>query len=682
MIKNILIYTLLLTFSASLTGQKMSWRKHAKLADEFYKKAQYAEAADHYQKAWVEKPKKDELIFKAGESYYIIKDYARAAAAYEKVKDETKQYPMVGLKYARSLKQSGQYDQAAKELANFIDGYKGSDKATLAQTVENEIKGCELGQEMQASGPDPDVEVVHLSDNINSPETEFAPIPFTDDILYFSSTIDQRAQIYRSQKIDNEWTKASLPASFPDIPDDHFCNGTLTPDSKRFYFTICKSVESWGGLTTRCEIFVTKRIGTSWTTPERLKDYVNLDDATTTHPFVVHEGDTEILYFASNRNGGIGGMDIWYMTRDKNSNGIDFTFPVNAGDIINTPDDEITPYYDQQTSKLYFGSNGHVSIGGLDIFQSTGSKDQWTEPENLGLPYNSSADDYFYIETPSRSSGFLVSNRAFGAQKKTTTHEDIFSFSKRSASDIILSALGEVLNEENNATLANVMVSLYKIATTGERELIDNKIFPDGNYDFRLEADNFYLIEAEADGFFPGSYTFSTATNVLERQEFGQSIYLQPMKEEDIATPDDPTTDDDYFDDNYSDDENYSNNYNDTDDKDEDYEGAEYTSRGQSKWDNLEFITNAPRLNGTYYKVQLMATSKYKKEDPKFAEVKTMGRVDTEFLVDRQLHRVLIAEFYSLDDAKSAMDQAKELGFKGAYVVKYSDGERIGRVWK
>ena len=141
-----------------------------------------------------------------------------------------------------------------------------------------------------------------------------------------------------------------------------------------------------------------KKSGNAWSQPERLPDYINMKGVTATHPFPVHIGGQEFLYFASSRTGGRGGMDIWYVTRDLGIDNNDFTFPVNLGPSVNTLGDEITPYYDQTEGALYFASNGLISIGGFDVFSSRGTEVNWSVPENVGLPYNSSADDYFFIK--------------------------------------------------------------------------------------------------------------------------------------------------------------------------------------------------------------------------------------------------------------------------------------------
>ena len=122
--------------SLNLIAQdKLSWKKHVKLADQLYAEAQYADAAEHYEAAWRQKTKKKELIHKAAESYYIVKDYRKAAAAYEKVKDDVKDYPLAGLKYARCLKQDGEFDAASRELANYISKYEGEDKEIVEKIV-------------------------------------------------------------------------------------------------------------------------------------------------------------------------------------------------------------------------------------------------------------------------------------------------------------------------------------------------------------------------------------------------------------------------------------------------------------------------------------------------------------------------------------------------------------------
>ena len=253
----ILIFTFI-SFS-SFSQRNVSWRQYQKLADELYMKSLYADAAENYEAAWRKKVKKKQLLAKAAECYYIIRDYKKAASAYKRLKEEFKKFPLAGLRYARSLKQTGKYDEASREFVYFINNYKGSDKNLLEKIVQNEIDGCELGIKQKAEEPNSNVEIYHLGSQVNTPETEFAPIPFNEDVLYYSSTMADKARIYLTMREPSgEWKKGELPKNFPEMSDQHYCNGSLSPDGTRFYFTICESKENWGGLTTRCDIHVIK----------------------------------------------------------------------------------------------------------------------------------------------------------------------------------------------------------------------------------------------------------------------------------------------------------------------------------------------------------------------------------------------------------------------------------------
>jgi len=504
-------------------AQKMNWKKHYNLAEQLYKDAQYADAGDHYKKAWQMKSKKTDLAYKAGECFNIIRDYHNAADAYKHVKTMNDKYPKVQLKYAQALKQSGDFDNASHEFADFLANYQGNDKSVVGQMVQNEIKGCALARRFANNNTPAPVNIVHLSEAINTPETEFAPLPFNDEILYFSSTMAKRAEIYRSKNVNGEWTKAKVPETFPKIENDHFCNGSLSPDQKRFYFTICKSVESWGGLTTECNLYVIERKGRSWTQPERLRDYINMDGYTVTHPYVVHQGNAEVLYFASNRPEGKGGMDIWYTTRSITSSSNDFSYPINAGSKVNTVGDEITPYYNFEKEILYFASNGHPSIGGYDVFRANGSKAFWTEATNVGMPYNSSADDFAFTKSPSGKVGYFVSNRTFETSKISTTDEDIFSFTASDQKELF--AEGGVYDKKNGELLTDVAVTIYQIDADGTKRAMMSDTYEDGRYRFVLFPEKKYEIEAAKEGFLTQSYVFET-NDFYNYEDYGQPLYI------------------------------------------------------------------------------------------------------------------------------------------------------------
>lgn len=675
------IMTLLLTLQ--VFGQdKLSWKKHVKLADELSAKAQYADAGEHYRAAWKQKTKNKDLAYKAGLCFYTIRDYRNAADAWKNVKNGLESDPLVGLRYARCLKQNGEYEAASSELVNFLGSYQGQDKATVSQLVQGELRGCELAAQQHIKGDDKNIVLEHLGSNINTPETEFAPIAFSDEALYFSSTMAKRAEIYRSIKSGNEWGKATPIENFPAIEKDHFCNGALTPDASRFYFTICQSEETWGGLTTHCEIYLTRRVGKTWTTPERLPDYINEKNITTTHPCVIVDGDTEILYFSSNRNGGLGGMDVWYATREVSSTANDFTLPINAGSRINTIGDEITPYYDKMAGELYFASNGQVSIGGLDIFRVKGAKSQWQNAENVGTPLNSPADDFFFVKNTSGKGGFVVSNRIFGMEKVTSTNEDIFSF-EYSNPVVQFVARGEVYSKESREMLEDVEVALYELGEAGQRKFVSKVVSGNGIYDFAVQPSQKYYLEAVKDGFLTTNYEFDTY-EYNSFTDFGAPLYMEPYsKDEPISAAKDEVKKINVKESNGS-----STKPSSKPSTTKPAAGTVSSSdkmvvktTDKNKENNSSETSEAPTSEGTYYKIQIIALGKVDMSHPRFKQVKDLRRLDKEFYADKKLYRVLLADYSSIEEAQADLGNVRsQKEFSDAFIVEYKDGQRIGTI--
>ena len=652
----------------------MSWRKHAKTAEQLFAERQYLDAAEHFEMAWRRKTDKLEYLYKSGEIYLIIRDFRKAAEAFRIVRDRTNLYPLANLKYAQCLKQVGKYKEALVEFRKFKGEYGGEDKAEIEVFVNKEIEGCELGQTMEVIAKNSPLKIEHLNANVNTLAAEFAPIPFAEDILYFSSNMAGNAKIYRTQRKNGTWVKASILSGFPEIEGQHFCNGTFAPDGKRFYYTQCEAVQAWGGLSSRCEIYFIKRENDEWTKPQRLLDYVNSKNATTTHPYVIHDEGKEIIYFSSNREGGQGGMDIWYMERDLADDGIDFSFPANAGLDINSSADEITPFYSIEDKALFFSSNGKINIGGYDVFKSIGSKATWSKAEILPAPINSNADDYFYRTKPKSLDGFFVSNRTFGMEKITSTHEDIFAFYQPVAKALVSGTIQDHLSKK---PIQDVEVSLYEIVDSEHVRLLEAKTAKDGAYEFNLIPNRQFRVEARKVGYKSNTYEFETDA-LEEIKKFGQSIYLQKMapQRRTITTPNNKTTSTkktaaSRLDQPASD---ASKNIKPT--------PKRYTSKAKTPGEPDPYTTNAPRHNGIYYKVQIIAVVKYDPNQSRYNPVRNLGRLDTEYIPNTKLTRVLLADYFSLKEAERVLEKVvKHRSLESAYIVRYEDGKRMGR-WK
>ncbi len=674
MVKKILIVLVGIFLVYSADAQ--SWRKLKKDGDAAFEKGDFSSAADLFDKAWQKSGnKKKELIFKAGEAYYETRNYRKAAEAYQNVKDENDEYPLVGLKYARMLKQDGQYDKASKAFAEFRDGYTSSNKAILADIIATEIEGCELGKTLPAQA-NPGVEIVTAGSSINTSDNEFAPLSFSKDVLYFSSSMGGQARIYRATASNGAWGKGGTPENFPVIKNGQYCQGTLTPDGQRFYFTICDAKGSFDNRKTRCEIYVIKRQANNWNQPERLSDLINPKGVTATNPHVVQKGDSETLYFASNRTGGRGGLDLWYATRLISANNNDFSQPVNLGPVINSPGDEMSPFFDAAENRLFFASNGHPGIGGFDIFSSRGEQINWLPAENAGTPFNSSADDYYWAKNIVGEGGFLVSNRIFAGEKLSTKDDDIFEFRVKSRSAI----LEATVFGQDSEPLNNYVVTLYEIRNDGSEQLLVNRDFTTAKYNLELLANRQFRVEITAPNYETGSYNLFT-DNPTPGQPFGQPMFLKsllPPKAPPVTN--NPVVTNPGVKSTPGKNNNPPNKINVPVNPQPTEAAGNYTSRGVGPTDKGEYSSTAPRYEGDYFKVQLVALSNYNPNDVRFAKLKDLGEIQLETITAQNLNRVLVATFFTAAEAKKAMNEAKKRGFVQSFIVKYQNGARYGRV--
>ncbi len=502
----------------------ISWRKRISMADEFVEKNDYASAAVFYESVFTEKSSKLDIAYKAGEAYLNSRNYPEAAKLFKAVKDETKEYPKVQYYYAKALKQSGDYKAAIPVFESFINNYQSGDAAMMKTLVDNEIAGARYALKLRNSNRAADVKMEHLSRMVNSDKKEFAPIPFVENLMYFSSMSEGMGQIFRSERGGGGWDRPEKPSIFKSMEKPHFGHGSFTPDRKSFYFTQC-DLDKSGEL--RCDIYVMPRVNNAWKKAVRLPDYVNEDGSTSTQPYVTVVNGKEILFFASDRKDGVGGMDIWYATRAEGASDFNYSVPVNLGPTINTIGDDVTPFYDKISEVLYFSSTGHPGVGGYDVFSSSGKIGNWNQPKNLGFPTNSGADDYYYILGGSREYGYLISNRLEGTKKEYTDNDDIFQFEKKEIEVVIK---GSIYEEGNDSKLLdNVTVGLIEINETGSENVLETKRFNDGEYFFRLSPKKKYKIEAARDGYEAKYFEIET-DNFSGNSDFTQDLALEKIE--------------------------------------------------------------------------------------------------------------------------------------------------------
>ncbi len=483
-----------------LPGFSQSWSSLKKKGDDYAEVGAYWEAAEYYYQAWKDKPNKLELAYKAGTYYSLVKDYAHAAECLAVVSDWNDPDKLCGLHYSRALKQSGQYTEAIPAFEAFLSSYAGADKSTMQTVVAREIAGC--NEALTESGAPTPWRVLHAGTAMNSKATDFAPAPFGNDVVYFSSTRDGMSKLFRSILKDGKWSKAEVPESLPSSPDKHIANGSFTPDGQRFYYTVCAQNTDGNKLRTRCEIFVMTKGKSGWSSGKRLPDYINLEGVNQTHPMAAQINGIEYLFFSSDRPGGEGGMDIWYSTREGQSSQMDFSLPESIGNVVNTMGDELAPFYDLTRGKLYFSSNGHVSLGGQDIYILDGTPNSWGALTHPGQPLNSPADDLYFRLNATGDLGFISSNRLSPGNKVHTRDEDLFSISSNAIDHVVK---GQIYDKMSKMPLTDARVNIYHIRN-GEKVMFNSTHAENGQYQFVVPNELEAYVLAEKFEYEPSSY--------------------------------------------------------------------------------------------------------------------------------------------------------------------------------
>lgn len=371
------------------------------------------------------------------ESYRSFNAYENAADAYEIVigLDKEQKYPLALFYLASMEKNNGNYVRACQLLKQFVDTflYNKSVSDSFIEYARHELEVCEKINDIFDDSAN--VRITHLGKNINTPYSEFGAFQYNDSLFFFSAlrAVNEGAyegflpfsyitNIYQSEISASGYTQGEEIAGRINFKNSHNANITFDKRNKRIFFSRCYEDRD---NEMRCKLMTADYDKERFGKPEELKNPINIDNANASQPFYVDLGKTEVLYFVSDRQGGYGGNDIWYSIW----NGTGFANPINCGSNINTPGNEVTPFYDTVRGGLFFSSDWHPGLGGYDIFFAKGGFNGWEMPKNLGRPFNSSANDIYFSVNPNDSNGYFTSNRPGSLYLKgETCCNDIYAY--------------------------------------------------------------------------------------------------------------------------------------------------------------------------------------------------------------------------------------------------------------
>jgi peptidoglycan-associated lipoprotein len=498
----------------------LAQNKKVKKAYETFEAGEYYEAIDLLKVAYEQTTNRDEksrITNYIADCYRKTNQARKAALWYRKVlkKNYDGMEPAVYLHLANMLKMNEEYEEAKIQFKAYKELVPGDSRA------DDGILSCDLAQEWKEFPSGYTVEELRF---INSKLDDFSPSYAREDyrVLYFTSARDETtgkdehgvsgqgfADIFEST-LDRKG-KWSTPVPLSEEINTEFDDGTpiLNKDFSRMYFARCivRDKQSTG-----CGIYVAQRKNNEWDKPKEIE--LISDTLVVAHPAI--SNDELTLYFVSDMEGSMVGpdgkpsKDIWKVTRTSLSD--DFGKPENVGEPINTSGEEAFPYV-HPDGTFYFASNGHIGMGGYDIFKAAKDESGKMQIENMRFPVNSSADDFGICFESEREAGFFTSSRG--------RSDDIYTFF---LPPLKFTITGIVRNEKTDEPLNGASVKsvgsdgITLETTTGE----------DGSFKFMLKPGTDYLFIAKKDNFLQGKERETTKSREAS-MDFTTEIYLPPI---------------------------------------------------------------------------------------------------------------------------------------------------------
>lgn len=468
-------------------------------ADAQFQRGEYYDASVTYKKVYnklrkkEERPQRGEVAFKMGRCYRLLNMSARASAAFQNAlryeyPDSTTHFML-----AQALHADGKYAAALRSYDKYLE-FCPDDSLAI-----NCAEGCRTAQEIRARGSR---YVVKQAKLFNSRRADFCPMYLGADCdqIYYTSTTekatgDKKSEITGMKNADvffskkNEKGEWERPEPVEGELNTEFDEGIVafSPDAQTMYLTKARRELN---APTSVEIYTSTRSDAKWSAPVKFE--ITADTLSTFgHPAVSPDG--EYLYFVSDMPGGYGGKDIWRISLKERQGSL-----VNLGPDINTEGNDDFPYV-RSDGSLYFSSDGHPGMGGLDIFRATAVGDpadlRW-KVENMGFPINSAGDD-FGITFGKGEDGFFSSNRG-----DARGYDHIYSFEH----DPVRITIEGLVMDKDEEPVKNAIIRIVGNDGSNQKEVARD----DGSFSFALQRGVKYVMLAGAKGYLNQKQEFAS----------------------------------------------------------------------------------------------------------------------------------------------------------------------------
>ena len=549
-----ILFILLIAMSAAYTSQAQTLKAYLEAAEEALEQRDMYNAVGYLGEAMLFDTTNLEIKYKYAQAAQDFNMYSIAETEFKKIheNDTENAFPLATYNLAKTQQLLGRYQEARTNYSLFLSENSDLDPYYTAK-AEKEIEAIDWAIN-EIDNPTPGVEIEQLGSDVNSPYSEFGAIEKDDELYYSSMRFNKEdgeepnrlySQIMKQGDMDwSEMDSISTEKTEYQLADEilsnsrrrknkdkedldasnfsHEAHTSFNSANTKMYYTICEYLNSQD---IRCDIY-SKNINEdgSYGQARKLPSTINNSDYTSTQPHITTNLTTgeDILYFVSDRPGGKGKLDLWYaIAKDDN-----YSEPENLA-VLNTAEDEVSPFFHAATNTLYFSSNGYMGMGGLDIHKASLEGEEFATAENLKAPTNTSYNDLYYSLNDEGTKAYFSSNRIGSLYLEESYEACCYDIYRADIEEVFINLKALVLDELTNEDLLGSRVRIYDLIT-GEL-LFDNLNELTNEHDFKLKCGKEYNIITDRAGY-ESDTTFISLKDCRDLEDITKKIYLTPAE--------------------------------------------------------------------------------------------------------------------------------------------------------
>ncbi len=520
---------LLVSFFGQTTAQTA--KQYMKAALEAMETSDYYTAYHFMQIVKDVRANDTKVLYNYAEAARQFSAFTKADTAYTVVleSDENDKFPETAFWLGTVKQRLGKYQEAMDYFQIYLSEHDGENEeltAAARREIENVQWAIDAGTETDST-----IKIQRLGPNVNTIYSEFSPVRDEDNHLFFSS-VRYRLEppdeflphkyysgVLKAEDITGE---AVALDSLINDPARHTGHLTFSKKQGRVYYTLCDYNEQGDIL---CDLYYRDILDDgTWGDPMRLPEPINAPGYTSTQPNVGYDNmlHKDVLYFVSDREGGSGGLDIWYTVMNDKDN---FSEPQNL-EALNTSGDDVSPFYHRATSSLFYSTDGKNGYGSHDVFRAEVTGGVWAEPDNMGYGVNSSLSDIHFTLSDDEAIGFISSNRLGSMYIDDLEEACCYDVYQVELKPIELTVRIETYDKLTGDSLTGVTIYMTE-RSNGDEVLVTNTTGNKNWVTMDLNRNKFYDVLGERSGYQPDSANFTTS-GYQESEEIIIRLYLEP----------------------------------------------------------------------------------------------------------------------------------------------------------